>query len=114
MLMARVINLLSRALVSFRLGCVLAISATSLDGAEVKNLVVLGDSIAAGYGVKPDDAFPGILQQKIEAAGLPYKVVNAGVSGDTTAGGARRIGWVLKQAVDVLIIELGGNDGLRG
>ncbi len=77
-------------------------------------LVVLGDSIAAGYGVDADEAFPSVLQQKIDGAHLPYRVVNAGVSGDTTAGGLRRISWVLKQPVDVLLIELGGNDGLRG
>lgn len=79
-----------------------------------KKVVVLGDSIAAGYGVDPEQAFPAVLQQKIEQAHLPYQVVNAGVSGDTTAGGLRRLSWVLKQPVDVLVIELGGNDGLRG
>ena len=79
-----------------------------------RTMVVLGDSIAAGYGVDGDEAFPAILQQKIDAARFPYHVVNAGVSGDTTAGGLRRISWVLKQHVDLLLIELGGNDGLRG
>ncbi len=79
-----------------------------------RNLVVLGDSIAAGYGVEADEAFPSILQEKIDAAHLKYHVINAGVSGDTTAGGLRRISWVLKRPVDVLVIELGGNDGLRG
>jgi acyl-CoA thioesterase I len=83
-------------------------------GAEEKTVVVLGDSIAAGYGVDPDEAFPALLQEKIRAAGLSYRVVNAGVSGDTTAGGARRISWVLRNPVDVLLLELGGNDGLRG
>jgi acyl-CoA thioesterase-1 len=79
-----------------------------------KTVVVLGDSIAAGLGVDSEEAFPAILQQKIDQAHLPYRVVNAGVSGDTTAGGLRRLSWILKQPVDVLIIELGGNDGLRG
>lgn len=93
----------------------LFLSAVLLTGAEnQKRIVVLGDSIAAGYGVDPDEAYPAVLQRKIDAAKLPYTVVNAGVSGDTTAGGLRRIDWVLKQPLDVLLIELGGNDGLRG
>jgi acyl-CoA thioesterase I len=79
-----------------------------------KRLVVLGDSIAAGYGLDSDDGFPALLQKKIDRANLPYEVVNAGVSGDTTAGGARRISWILRQPLEVLLIELGGNDGLRG
>lgn len=83
-------------------------------GADTKRIVVLGDSIAAGFGVDPDEAYPALLQQKIDEAKLPYTVVNAGVSGDTTAGGLRRINWVLRQPVDILILELGGNDGLRG
>jgi acyl-CoA thioesterase I len=77
-------------------------------------VLVLGDSIAAGYGVEKDAAFPTVLQRRIDEAHLPFEVVNAGVSGDTTAGGLRRIDWVLKRPVDYLIIELGGNDGLRG
>ncbi len=80
----------------------------------LRTVVVLGDSLAAGYGVDSAEAFPALLQQKISAAGLPFKIVNAGVSGDTTAGGLRRLDWVLKRPVDVLLIELGGNDGLRG
>src|ERR1044072_947440 len=83
------------------------------DGAP-KRIVILGDSIAAGYGVDPDEAYPAVLQRKIEEAKLPYTVVNAGLSGDTTAGGLRRIDWILKQPVDVLAVGLGGNDGLRG
>lgn len=79
-----------------------------------KRIVVLGDSIAAGYGVDPDEAYPALLQRKIDEAKFPYTVINAGVSGDTTAGGLRRINWVLRQPVDILIVELGGNDGLRG
>src|SRR5437868_15248913 len=91
------------------------LSAAALIGAEgPKRVVVLGDSIAAGYGVDPDEAYPAVLQRKIDEAKLPYTVVNAGLSGDTTAGGLRRIDWILKQPVDILIIELGGNDGLRG
>jgi acyl-CoA thioesterase-1 len=79
-----------------------------------KRIVVLGDSIAAGFGVDPDEAYPAVLQHKIDEAKLPYTVINAGVSGDTTAGGLRRINWVLRQPVEILIVELGGNDGLRG
>ncbi len=75
-------------------------------------IVVLGDSITAGYGLDdPAAAWPARLQQKIDAAGLAFEVVNAGVSGDTTAGGLRRINWVLAGGADVLVIALGGNDG---
>lgn len=79
-----------------------------------KTVVVLGDSLAAGYGVDPEEAYPALLQEKINAAGLPFKIVPAGVSGDTTADGLSRLDWLLKRKVDVLIVELGGNDGLRG
>jgi acyl-CoA thioesterase I len=82
--------------------------------ANRKVILVLGDSLAAGYGLDPAEAFPALLQEKVAALGLPYRVVNAGLSGDTTAGGVRRIDWLLKQRVDVLVLELGGNDGLRG
>jgi acyl-CoA thioesterase-1 len=81
---------------------------------ERKTLVVLGDSLAAGFGVEPSQAFPALLQEKISAAGLNYTVVNAGVSGDTSSDGLNRINWLLKRRIDVLILELGGNDGLRG
>jgi acyl-CoA thioesterase-1 len=77
-------------------------------------IVVLGDSITAGYGLSVDEAYPAVLQRKIDAASLPYEVANAGVSGDTTAGGARRIDWALRGGAEVLIVALGGNDGLRG
>jgi acyl-CoA thioesterase I len=77
-------------------------------------IVVLGDSLAAGYGVDPQEAFPALLQKKINEKKLPFNIVNAGVSGDTTSSGLRRLSWVLQKKVDVLILELGGNDGLRG
>lgn len=80
----------------------------------LQRLVVLGDSIAAGYGVSVGEAWPDRLQEKIKSAHFPFTVVNAGLSGDTTAGGLRRIDWILRQPVHVLILELGGNDGLRG
>jgi acyl-CoA thioesterase-1 len=81
---------------------------------DLKTIVVLGDSIAAGYGVQPSEAYPALLQDKIRAAGWNFTVVNAGVSGDTSADGLNRINWLLKRKIDVLILELGGNDGLRG
>ena len=77
-------------------------------------VVVFGDSLAAGYGIDPATAFPALIEQRIRAAGFNFHVVNAGLSGDTTAGGVRRLDWILKRPVDVLILELGGNDGLRG
>lgn len=78
-------------------------------------IVVLGDSITAGYGLSdPLEAYPALLQAKIDRAHLPYEVVNAGLSGDTTAGGLRRVDWALSRGVDVLLVALGGNDGLRG
>lgn len=81
---------------------------------EKKNIVFLGDSLSAGYGVPPDQAFPALIAEKIHAANLPFDVSNAGVSGDTTAGGLRRIDWLLQKNIDVLVLELGANDGLRG
>lgn len=79
-----------------------------------KSVVFLGDSLSAGYGVKPNESFPALVGEKIRAAQLPYAVTNAGLSGDTSAGGLRRIDWLLQKPIDVLVIELGGNDGLRG
>lgn len=81
---------------------------------ETRNILILGDSLAVGHGVAESQAFPALLQKKIEAEKLPFKVINAGVSGDTSAGGLRRINWLLKRPTDVLLLELGGNDGLRG
>lgn len=81
---------------------------------ERRSILVLGDSLAAGYGLEPGQAFPLLLQDKIDAAGLPFEVINAGLSGDTSAGGLRRLDWLLKRKVEVLVLELGGNDGLRG
>lgn len=79
-----------------------------------RTVLVLGDSLAAGYGVTPEESWPARLEARIVEAGLPFTVVNAGVSGDTTAGGRRRIAWQLRRPVDLLVVELGGNDGLRG
>jgi acyl-CoA thioesterase-1 len=79
-----------------------------------KTVVVLGDSLSAGLGIEPAQAFPALLQAKMDAAGWNCAVVNAGVSGDTSADGLARIDWLLRRRIDVLILELGGNDGLRG
>jgi acyl-CoA thioesterase-1 len=76
-------------------------------------IVILGDSITAGYGVDRSQAYPSLLQRKIDEAGLPFKVINAGVSGDTTADGLRRLDRVLGRGADILLIALGANDGLR-
>ncbi|MBL8767807.1 MAG: arylesterase [Planctomycetes bacterium] len=91
----------------------LSTSSESDDSAR-KVLVCLGDSITAGYGLDPDEAYPALLQQKIDDAGLPWRVIAAGVSGDTTAGGLRRLDWAYRSGVDAVLIALGGNDGLRG
>jgi len=77
-------------------------------------VLVLGNSIAAGLGVSSQAAFPARLQQTVDSLGWNVTVQNAGVSGETTAGGRSRIGWLLNEEVDVLVLELGGNDGLRG
>jgi acyl-CoA thioesterase I len=83
--------------------------------AEARPVVLfVGTSLTAGFGVLPEEAYPAILQQKIDAAGLRYRVVNAGVSGETSAGARRRLGWLLRQPVAVLVLETGANDGLRG
>ncbi|MDN5287216.1 MAG: Acyl-CoA thioesterase [Mucilaginibacter sp.] len=85
------------------------------DSSASKTVLFFGDSITAGYGLDdPSEAFPGVIKNKIDSLKLPYKVVNAGLSGETTAGGNGRIAWLLKQKVDVFILELGANDGLRG
>lgn len=83
-------------------------------GQETRNVLILGDSLADGSGVNRSQAFPSLLQEKIDSAKLPFKIINAGVSGDTSAGGLRRIDWLLRRKTDVLLLELGGNDGLRG
>jgi len=92
-----------------------AISGGDEGGEGQRRIIFFGNSLSAGYGLDdPAKAFPGLIQQKIDSLGLGYMVVNAGVSGETTAGGRNRIDWVLKQPVDMLVLELGGNDGLRG
>jgi acyl-CoA thioesterase-1 len=80
----------------------------------VPRVVFLGDSLTAGLGLSQEQAYPALIQKKIDAAGLTYRVVNAGVSGDTSAGGLSRLDWALEGDVRVLVVALGGNDALRG
>jgi acyl-CoA thioesterase-1 len=77
-------------------------------------IVALGDSLTAGLGLAPDQAYPALLQARLKDAGLDYEVVNAGVSGDTSAGGLERLEWALQGNVKILIVAIGGNDALRG
>ena len=79
-----------------------------------KRIVFFGDSITAGYGLSPDQAFPALIQERLDEKALPYEVVNAGLSGETSAGGLNRIDWILRTKPDIFVLELGGNDGLRG
>lgn len=79
-----------------------------------KNIVFFGTSLTAGYGLDPDEAYPMLIQNRIDSLELPYKVINAGLSGETSAAGKNRIDWLLKQNIDIFVLELGSNDGLRG
>ncbi|MCL5244517.1 arylesterase [Cellulophaga sp. 20_2_10] len=85
------------------------------ENSSTKTILVFGDSLTAGYGLDDvNDAFPAIIQTKIDSLSLRYIVINSGLSGETTAGGKNRISWVLNQKIDIFILELGANDGLRG
>lgn len=86
----------------------------TMNTTEVKNILFFGNSLTAGYGLEPGEAFPELIQKKIDSLDLPYRIINAGLSGETTAGGNARIDWLLKQRIDVFVLELGANDGLRG
>ena len=77
-------------------------------------ILVVGTSLTAGLGLDHSEAYPAVLQQKIDSAGLTYRVVNRGVSGETSAGALQRVDWLMRQPVAVLILETGANDGLRG
>ncbi|MBI3629008.1 MAG: arylesterase [Candidatus Rokubacteria bacterium] len=92
---------------------VLAATAGAAAAAE-QVIVALGDSLTAGLGVAPDEAWPALLAARLRREGYPYRVVNAGVSGDTSAGGLARLDWVLRNDPEVVIVALGANDGLRG
>jgi len=90
-------------------------SASTANEAATRVILCVGTSLTAGYGLPdPDLAYPGLLQRRIDEAHLPYRVVNAGVSGETSAGALRRMDWLLKQTVDVFMLETGANDALRG
>jgi len=89
-------------------------AAQTADPEARRTILFLGTSLTAGLGLDPDSAYPQRIQRKIDAAGLPYQVVNAGVSGETSAGLLRRLDWVLKRPADVIVVETGANDGLRG
>jgi acyl-CoA thioesterase-1 len=91
-----------------------AASPASVPTTPRPRIVVLGDSLTAGLGLEPGQAYPALLQKRLDTAGLKYEVVNAGVSGDTSAGGLRRVDWALDGDVKVLVVALGGNDALRG
>jgi len=89
-------------------------SSAALADDDRPRIVAFGDSLTAGLGVAAEEAYPARLQRRLDEQRFRYRVINAGVSGDTTAGGLRRVDWVLKSRPDLVILELGGNDGLRG
>ncbi|MDP2138426.1 MAG: arylesterase [Candidatus Didemnitutus sp.] len=93
----------------------LAVALATAAMAESRTMMFFGDSLTAGYGIDPAEAYPALIQERIDAAKPgAWRVINAGLSGETTAGGLRRLDWILRQPVDLFVIELGGNDGLRG
>lgn len=102
--------------------CFVGTSVRYASAAESKTIVFFGDSLTAGYGLDSPstDAYPALIQEKLDAlasaspASPSYRVVNAGLSGETTAGGLRRVDWILRQPIDIFVLALGGNDGLRG
>lgn len=95
--------------------CPAALLADSPSAPDTRpRIVAFGDSLTAGLGVSADESYPAQLQQRLDSLSYRYRVINAGVSGDTTAGGLRRVPWVLNSKPDLVILELGGNDGLRG
>lgn len=90
-----------------------AVDETTKSSAK-KNILFFGTSLTAGYGLDPAEAYPALIQNRIDSLKLPYNVINGGLSGETTAGGKGRIDWLLKQQIDVFVLELGANDALRG
>lgn len=86
----------------------------TLKSTESKVIVFFGNSLTAGMGLDPNEAFPALIQDKLDTLQLSYKIINAGLSGETTASGRNRLDWVLNQKVDIFVLELGANDGLRG
>jgi len=81
---------------------------------DTKTILFFGNSLTAGYGLDTKESFPSLIQDRLDSLNLKYTVINAGLSGETTSGGKNRLGWVLKQKVDIFVLELGANDGLRG
>ncbi|MBI2218349.1 MAG: arylesterase [Candidatus Rokubacteria bacterium] len=90
------------------------LAAGAVSAAAEPVILAFGDSLTAGLGVAPDEAYPALLQARVRRSGYPHRVVNAGVSGDTTAGALRRVDWVLRSQPEIVIVALGANDGLRG
>ena len=91
-----------------------AVSESNPVANDKKVILFFGDSLTAGYGLELEEAFPALIQERLDSLGLNYTVINSGVSGETTSGGLNRLNWVLNQEVDVFVLELGANDGLRG
>lgn len=90
------------------------VSVLLFQASDQKVILFFGDSLTAGYGLSPEEAFPAWVEKDLRKAGAKVSVVNAGLSGETSAGGLTRIDWILRQHVDIFILELGANDGLRG
>lgn len=86
----------------------------TLQASEPKRILFLGDSLTAGYGIDPNDAYPALIEKKLQSEGYAYEVFPAGLSGETSAGGLRRASWVMQRKTDILFLALGANDGLRG
>lgn len=88
--------------------------ATAGSEEQKKTILFFGNSLTAGYGLEEEQSFPSLIQDRIDSLGLKYTVVNAGLSGETTSNGLSRVDWILKQKIDIFVLELGGNDMLRG
>ncbi|MEZ4917950.1 MAG: arylesterase [Saprospiraceae bacterium] len=95
-------------------GSTVALQSEPKNVKRLKNIVFFGTSLTAAYNLEQDQGYPALVQNKIDSLGLPYRCINAGVSGETTADGLSRINWILDQQVDVFVMELGANDALRG
>jgi len=113
-LMAALANMVFRVLLCNWLIAALAFGATAAPASQPLRIVVLGDSLVAGFGIKPSEAFPAQLERALKERGHDVEVINAGVSGDTTAGGLDRVGWAVPERTGAVILELGANDALRG
>src|SRR5688572_25150118 len=93
---------------------IIAIAFLMQASADPKVILFFGDSLTAGFGLSPEEAFPALIEKSCVKNGTPCKAINAGLSGETSAGGLSRIDWILRQPIDVFVLELGANDGLRG